>query len=78
MAAGVLPEPGTKYGPCTTGCAHRDCAANRRTAEFECRICKKAIGYDRAFYNDGDRVPADAWVHAACYEDECAQPVTVA
>ena len=35
MAAGILPKPGTKAGPCKGHCDH---------------ICTDAIGYGRSFY----------------------------
>lgn len=51
MAAGILPAPGTKAGPCrTTACGHRDCAATRVDAASPCRFCGKDIGYGKPFY----------------------------
>ncbi|MCE5280804.1 MAG: hypothetical protein LLG93_01775 [Deltaproteobacteria bacterium] len=75
MAPGVLPKPGTKLGPCSTPCVHRDCEAVRTTASSICPGCKKPIGYDRAYYQveaDDTWVPpgtAGPW-HAACLEDQ--------
>lgn len=51
MAAGTLPAPGTKFGPCKKAkCGHKDCAATRADAAALCRFCNKAIGYGEAFY----------------------------
>lgn len=63
MAAGTLPKPGTKYGPCAKPCQHRDCAATRADAERICHWCEKPIGYDTAHYRT-DRGPT----HALCEE----------
>jgi hypothetical protein len=71
MAASALAEPGTKFGPCRKGCAHRDCAANRATAAAECRFCSAPIGYDTAFYRDDE--PRVGWVHAVCFETAVEQ-----
>lgn len=49
MAAGVLPKPGTKLGPCKTGCKHRDCAQTKADAALACRFCQKPIGYGVGF-----------------------------
>lgn len=76
MAAGSIPAPGTKYGPCAAVCAHRDCEANRRAATARCPYCGESIGYDRNFYDtssDGvkaGRVAAGQTElsHAVCYE----------
>lgn len=67
-----VPAPGTKYGPCPAShnCDHRDCKANRATAEHECRICGVSIGYETRYYTEryekGFQVP----VHALCLEME--------
>lgn len=76
MAAGNLPEPGTKWGPCMDACAHLDCAETRTMAKTACAICGDPIGYDSPFYQrnslatdmveEGPRV----LVHASCAEDE--------
>jgi hypothetical protein len=49
MAVGILPEPGSKRGPCESKCKHRDCAQTRQMAAEPCRFCQKAIGYDAGF-----------------------------
>lgn len=70
MAAGLLPPPGTRYGPCREAdCGHHDCAATRRVAAALCTLCSKPIGFDTRYYNERDR-PTDAWsyVHADCRE----------
>lgn len=64
MAAGTLPEPGSKHGPCADPCAHTDCAETRRMAETPCHVCGKPIGYERPFYREGLTLS-----HAACLED---------
>jgi len=64
MAAGTLPRPGSKFGPCANNCSHIDCAKTHEMAETKCRICGKPIGYETPFYNEG------GLVHASCYEDE--------
>jgi len=63
MAAGILPEPGSDFGPCATACAHTDCAVTRRTAEEACRYCGKPIGYGVRIYRDGI-----GHAHAICVE----------
>jgi hypothetical protein len=67
MAAGVLSQPGTKYGPCAEPCQHIDCAGSRTIADTVCRYCDKPIGYDRRFYND------EGYVDASCSEDVIEQ-----
>lgn len=50
MAAGILPAPGTKVGPCKSlRCKHVDCRQTRADAAAPCRFCADAIGYGRAF-----------------------------
>ena len=72
MAAGSLPEPGTEYGPCKDGCAHKDCAETRKMAAAICWRCEKAIAYNRRFYRMHDGTEAAAgepyFVHALCEE----------
>ena len=68
MAAGALPKPGTKYGPCKGQCEHTDCAATRRMAATACGVCGEPIDYDRAFY-DTDR----GLEHAYCTEAQDAR-----
>ena len=64
MAAGMLPTPGTEYGPCKDHCNHRDCAETRRMAAAICRLCSRPIGYSRRFYRE-----EHDFVHAACLEE---------
>lgn len=64
MAAGVLPKPGTKRGPCKTDCAHRDCAQTKADAMSVCRFCHKTIGYGNGFF----RSHAGALAHAMCVD----------
>jgi hypothetical protein len=49
MAAGILPAPGSQYGPCESQCKHRDCAATRRDAVSPCRFCGQSIEYGKRF-----------------------------
>lgn len=66
MAAGILPKPGTKVGPCRGRCQHRDCAQTRADAASPCRFCQKAIGYGARYVRarfDG------SLAHEACLED---------
>ena len=65
MAAGVLPKPGTDYGPCVSSCVHIDCKATREDAGSTCRFCLNDIGYDRRFFREGNGL-----VHASCLEDD--------
>lgn len=64
MAAGLLPKPGTEYGPCLEVCLHRDCQANRAISASACRLCDEEIGFGRAFYDEG----AGVYVHALCLD----------
>jgi hypothetical protein len=66
MAAGALPKPGTKYGPCKDACGHRDCAAIRENVAAVCSFCDKPIGYDTRFYQG--EPGQSKWVHADCLE----------
>jgi len=68
MASGILPKPGTKYGPCENApdeCTHRDCAATRATANDKCTFCKKPIGYETRFYDEDGGEHS----HAVCAEE---------
>lgn len=66
MAAGILPKPGSKYGPCKKKCEHIDCQRTRFEAWSKCRICNEAIGYNVRFYREDN----NGLVHANCLEDE--------
>jgi len=61
MAPGIVPTPGTMYGPCAWECTHMLCAHGRKTAMAICHLCGKPIGYDTEFDYAGGRI-----VHAAC------------
>jgi cytochrome c553 len=61
MAAGMLPKPGTKFGPCKKSCQHKDCEQTRADAAAMCGICHEAIGYGRLFYREGSGL-----VHELC------------
>lgn len=64
MAAGVLPKPGTKVGPCKGKCGHLDCAETRDRAVSKCLYCQKKIGYGVRVYQHGVYT-----VHARCHEE---------
>lgn len=64
MAAGTLPKPGSKFGPCLDACQHKDCAQTRADAVAKCPICGRAIGYSVEFY----RVDTTLH-HARCLEE---------
>jgi len=77
MAAGVLPKPGTKYGPCRGKCKHIDCKRTRTEAASLCSFCHQPIGYGVRYYRSSAGLD-----HAACAEDteerrRLAQPVTL-
>jgi len=74
VAAGTLPAPGTKLGPCADACEHRDCAQTRAEAEQTCRVCDKPIGYETRFYVDSIQRAVRKLVHAACLEAEAEEP----
>lgn len=66
MAAGILPAPGTKVGPCKGKCSHRDCAKTKDDASAECRFCAKPIGYGVGFFRS--RLSGEL-AHAFCFEE---------
>lgn len=66
MAAGILPKPGTKLGPCVKACKHRDCAQTKGDAQALCRFCGKAIGYGVGFFRA--RL-SGALAHAFCLDE---------
>ena len=67
MAAGILPKPGTKFGPCEDeNCQHRDCIENRKMANENCTICGLPIGYETRFYES----QKDKLEHAICVEEK--------
>lgn len=74
MAAGVLQEPGTDYGPCVDACQHRDCAETRKMAAAECAHCSEPIGYGVPFYRlreleeEGNIYASRVYAHAECEE----------
>ncbi len=65
MAAGILSVPGSGFGPCKRECQHIDCQKTRAMAVIKCRICEKAISYNRRFYEE----TSGSLVHAECLED---------
>lgn len=65
MAAGILPKPGTKLGPCVKKCKHRDCAETKQMIAAVCPFCQKAIGAGVGFYRA--RLSGDL-AHAFCFE----------
>src|SRR5437899_9565048 len=50
MAAGKLPKPGSRNGPCAEECAHTDCRLTKRWAQERCLHCGEAIRYETRFY----------------------------
>lgn len=73
MAAGFVSAPGTEFGPCVLGCAHKDCADSRRIAQSKCEICKKPIGYDKRYYQ------SENWTvfgHAVCANKEAEKRIS--
>jgi hypothetical protein len=70
MAAGSLPAPGTKLGPCLPPCTHTDCLANRAIAVSRCRICQALIDYETLFYVESGQFTKQVYVHATCLYDE--------
>ena len=68
MAAAILPEIGSKKGPCLS-CNHSDCSATRQMAAAVCPYCNKPIGYSTRFYETDEF----GLVHASCYEDAVEQ-----
>lgn len=65
MAAGVLPKPGSKVGPCKGKCRHKDCAQTRADAASPCCFCQKPIGYGDNFF----RARLDGGLaHGSCVE----------
>jgi hypothetical protein len=69
MAAGTLPKPGTRYGPCAASCTHIDCAKTRVMANSMCGICGLRVGYEVRFYINNDPAIGTELVHAYCWEE---------
>lgn len=71
MAAGRLPQPGSKFGPCADEkCGHTDCNQTREMAMSRCQYCGKVIGYDRRFYIMPTKTAGQAQLaHALCHEE---------
>ncbi len=63
MAPGLIPRPGTDYGPCSEPCRHIDCQQTRHDAAAVCPHCRQPIGYDRPFYRQAGEL-----AHASCAE----------
>jgi hypothetical protein len=66
MAAGILPAPGTKVGPCKKHCKHVDCNQTRADSQVPCRFCGHEIGYGARFIRA--RL-SGALAHEHCVED---------
>lgn len=64
MAAGILPAPGTKVGPCRGKCGHVDCNETRERAASKCLYCGEPVGFRIRCYQHGDYT-----VHARCHEE---------
>lgn len=54
MGWSIVPEPGTKYGPCKDDCEHLDCADWRRVIGSPCSICGEPIEPGQAIQYDTD------------------------
>lgn len=66
MAAGLLPKPGTKVGPCKSRCRHLDCEQTKTDAATQCRFCFQAIGYETRYV----RARFDSCLaHEVCLEE---------
>jgi hypothetical protein len=67
MAAVILQEPGTEYGPCVEPCSHVDCAATRTEAALHCPGCAKVLGYGQRIAKPptGDALGDETW-HFLC------------
>ena len=72
MAAGILPKPGSKLGPCAKRCKHIDCSETRGRAESTCLYCRKTVGYGVRVYQHGEYT-----VHARCHEDAAENNATL-
>lgn len=66
MAAGILPAPGTKVGPCVKLCSHVDCNRTKTDSQMPCRFCRQPIGYGARFIRA--RLSGEL-AHEACAED---------
>lgn len=53
MAFIIVPEPGSRLGPCLDACQHKDCAMHRATATEACHFCAKPIGYETPYGTHG-------------------------
>lgn len=62
--SGIVPLPGSEYGPCSYSCEHLDCASLRHQAAADCVICLQPIGFDRRYYEHRLGL-----AHATCVED---------
>lgn len=88
MAAGTLPAPGTKLGPCIDPCTHADCACTRAMAAATCDPCREPIGYETRFYQVGRSPARDtqgdpvSWAHtlehALCREQAINDAAVIA
>lgn len=70
MAAGKLPKPGSKHGPCVEDCAHVDCRMTKQWAAEPCVYCGELIGYDTRFCRSlvGPWGDMEQFSHAVCEE----------
>ena len=69
MAAGTIPSPGSKYGPCADACEHTDCAESRTMAGGICHICGEPVGFGKPYFRESGGAEAGkgrGLVHAAC------------
>jgi hypothetical protein len=64
MASIVIPQPGTKRGPCID-CDHIDCQHQRDIAASICRLCGCEIGHGKGLFRDDYE---NQYIHETCLE----------
>jgi hypothetical protein len=60
---------GTKLGPCREFCDHPYCQTKRTIASSACRVCRREIGYNRAYVGVAVGALERAYSHADCYQE---------
>ena len=64
-----IDPPGTRDGPCESGCGHEMCIDLRQAAQTACSVCEERIGYDREFCMVTGRDGNVELTHAACQQE---------
>lgn len=72
MAAGIMQQPGSQYGPCPKPCEHDDCRDTRELAATPCARCGAVIGFGVRFYH---LTGTPGYAHAACEEIRTERPL---